>query len=131
MNFNVKASHNKKLFKYVLIRLIFSSIISCLLLLGVYLLYGEMWIAIAFSMPLTLAICLYTSLLIARRTKNLIDIPLGKMLEYTHILKDASLALIEAAKTLDVKATSMNNAADLLDEVAITCEKMTESENLL
>ncbi|MCL2221041.1 MAG: hypothetical protein FWC20_02175 [Oscillospiraceae bacterium] len=127
MNFNLKVPHNKKLFKYVLVRLLFSSAIACLLLLGIYLFYGEMWIAIVLTIPLVIATCLYTAMIIARRTKDLVDVPLSKMLEFTHVLKDASLILIETAKNLDKKAAAMHTAADMLDEVAISCESLADS----
>ena len=126
MNFNLKVPHNRKLFKYVLIRLLFSSAIACLLLLGFYMFYGEMWIAIIITIPLIVATCLYTAMIIARRTKDLVDVPLGKMLEFTNVLKDASLILIETAKNLDKKAAAMHIAADMLDEVAVSCETLKD-----
>jgi len=129
VNFNIKVPHNKKLFKYVLVRLLFSSAIACLLLLGFYLFYGEMWIAIVITIPLIIATCLYTSMIIARRTKDLVDAPLNKMLEFTHVLKDASLILIETAKNLDKKAAAMHTAADLLDEVAESCGTLKDGKN--
>jgi len=83
-----------------------------------------------FTMPLTVAVCLYTAMIIARRTKDLVDVPLNKMFEYTQILKEASLALIETARNLDQKANAMHNAADLLDEVAESCESVADKCDL-
>ena len=121
MNFKQKIPQSKKLFKYVFVRLMFLSIIACLLLLGIYLAYGAIWIAFIVSLPLITATCLYTAMIVSRRTKELVDLPLSKMLEYTRVLKDASVALIETAKNLDQKACAMHTAADMLDVVAETC----------
>jgi len=126
MNDKQRVPHCKRLFKYVFIRLLFSSVIACLILLGIYLRYGEMWIAIVFTLPLSIAVCLYTAMIIVRRTKDMVDVPLNKMFEYTHILKIASLALIETAKNLDQKACAMHTAADMLDEVAESFETTAE-----
>jgi len=125
MNLKQKIPQSKKLFKYVFVRLMFSSIISCLLLLGIYLSYGEILIAFIISIPLITATCLYTAMIVSRRTKDLVDVPLSKMLEYTRVLKDASVALIETAKNLDQKACAMHTAADILDVVAETCGAMS------
>lgn len=125
MNIDLKVPHNKKLLKYVLVRLIFASIITCLLMLGIYIMSGDIFVALVISMPLIIAMSLYTSLIIVRRTKNLVDVPLSKMLEYTHVLKDASLTLIETAKNLD-KRNAMHAAAIMLNEVAVSCGTIVE-----
>ena len=123
----MKSSINTNLLAYVLIRVLFSTTIACIIMIGAYFATSDVVIMLVIGIPVVMVTCLYTAVIIARRTKDLVDEPLSKVVEFANVLRKASQALIETAQNLNVKADAIQNAADILDNFADS--ETTEAEN--
>ena len=123
----MKSSINTNLLAYILIRILFSTAIACLIMIGAYFATSDVTVMLVVGIPVVMTTCLYTAVIIARRAKDLVDEPLSKVVEFANVLRRASHALIETAQNLNVKADAIQNAADMLDNFADT--HTTEAEN--
>jgi len=113
----MKNSLKANLLSYIVIRIFLSTTIACTILIGAYLATSDVTAVLLIGIPVIVITCLYTSVIIARRTKELVDEPLSKVIQFANILREASNALIETAETLNQKADVIQNTADMLDDV--------------
>jgi len=111
---------NTNLLSYVLIRVLFSTVIACIIMVGAYFATSDVMVMLLIGIPVMLTICLYTAIIITRRTKELVDEPLSKVVEFANVLRHASDALIETANDLNIKANVIQDTADMLENFSET-----------
>ena len=114
-----------KLFKsntaFIFIRILLSAVIICVFVLGIGPLITDLSIRAVVVAVFAIAMCMFTAATIARYIKEMVTVPLNKMLESAQLLAEASVTMSSVAKGIGQNADIMVQFADLLDGMAIAC----------
>jgi len=114
----MKLALESNLFLYVVIRVLLSGATVGAVIVGFSLLIADTALMIMLSIPLAVAICSHTAVIIVRRVNYLIAAPLSRILESADMLATASKSVIKTAECMYRNTHIMNDVACLLGEVA-------------
>ena len=106
---------------FIFIRILLCAAIICLFALGIGPRIIDLPIRAAVIIAFAAAMCMFTAVTIARYIKEMITIPLNKMLESAQMLAEASVSMSSVAKGIGRNADIMVQFADLLDGMSTTC----------
>ena len=125
----MKLTFESRLAVFVLIRILLCTATICLFVFGVCPFIAELTIRTVIIITFGSVMCLFTAATIARHVKDLIAIPLNKVLESAQLLSQASTAMTSVTKGLSKNADIMVEFTGLLDKMADVCGDEKDQEN--
>jgi len=112
----------KKLFVYVLTRVLLSTAVVCLFTFGVITMIADTATVVVITIPFAAAMCLYTTVIIFRHVKYLLTAPMIMILKSADMLKMASM-------NIAISAADMCRNTSMMKDFAYRFDKATELNN--
>ncbi|MCL2227328.1 MAG: hypothetical protein FWB97_06840 [Oscillospiraceae bacterium] len=125
----MKPIFGARVFAYVFVRVLLSSVIVYLFTVGTSMLLSDMALVVIIGGTFAVAMCSFTAVIIARHVRDLVVTPLNRIHESANMLMESSMSVNKAAKDMSYAMHDIVCLFDKAADAADACEAAGSDEN--